>query len=259
MIKIASWNVNSIRSRVEHLGYFIKQYDYDILLLQELKATHENFPYMEFEEMGYNIKILGQKSYNGVAIFSKFPLEDVVCGIPGYDDAQARYIEAVISIPQGALRVASVYVPNGEALDSPKFSYKMEFLHHLKKHMEQLLEYEEAIIIGGDYNIAPNFLDVYNEKLDGELCFSKQERSKFSAIANLGYIDSYRAIHPHKQQFSWWDYRGGGWQYNKGMRIDHLLISPQTADKLLECEIYYDMRGLEKASDHAPIGLKLSS
>lgn len=255
-VSIATWNVNSIRSRLQHLLDWLRSENApDIVLLQELKVEDHSFPNIEIEELGYNIAKHGQKTYNGVAILSKYPMEDVLCGLPGNeDDPQARYIEALICADEHVVRVASVYVPNGNAVGSEKFAYKMGFFDLLKARMDTLLGYHEHTVIGGDYNIAPLPIDVYDpQKLDGTVCYHHDEREKIRAIMHSGYYDAFRTLHPEKQEFSWWDYRGGSWKMNHGLRIDHLLLSSLAVDNLKTCETLVDMRAAEKASDHTPV------
>jgi exodeoxyribonuclease-3 len=253
-MKICTWNVNSVKARINNVISFLKNEEIDIALLQETKCIEENFPNMEFEDLGYNIAVLGQKSYNGVAILSKYPIDEVTKHIPNFDDEQARYIEALISLDDKAIRVASVYVPNGNQIGSEKFEYKMNFFDALKTHLMDLSEYDEELIIGGDFNVALNDIDVYDPaSLDGTVCYHKDERAKMRAITNNGYIDSYRALNQDKQEYTWWDYRSGAWQYNKGMRIDYMLLNPLCFDKLENVYIATDTRGEKKASDHAPV------
>jgi exodeoxyribonuclease-3 len=252
---IATWNVNSVKSRITHLVQYIRDYAPDVLLLQELKCQTEDFPYMEIEELGYNVAAHGQKSYNGVAILSKYPIEDVITLLPGdANDDQARYIEAVISTSGKALRVASIYVPNGQSPDSEKFPYKLRFFERLHAHIRTLLRHEEILVLGGDYNVAPEAIDVFDPKsLNGTTCFHPEERARFRSLLHLGLTDAYRATNDNTQHFSWWDYRGSGWEHNKGMRIDHLLLSPGAADLLQSSDIMDITRGWEKPSDHAPV------
>lgn len=251
MAKIATWNVNSIRTRLPHLLSWLKESAPDVVLLQETKVMDDQFPRDEIETLNYNIALYGQKTYNGVAILSKFPLEDITTGIPGFEDEQARYIEAVTS----GMRVASIYVPNGTEVGSEKFAYKLDFLKYLYTHLQTLLTYDEALILGGDYNITPSDEDVYDpaqwhEKI---LC-STEERTALRSIIYLGLTDALKAAHPDKKElYTWWDYRAGAFQNNFGLRIDHLLLSPQAADCVKSCEIDKGMRTLEKASDHAPV------
>ena len=201
--------------------------------------------------MGYNCAVYGQKTYNGVAILAKSPLEDVVCGLPTYqEDSQARYIEAVVK----NIRVASVYVPNGQEVDSDAYRYKLFFLEKLRQHLEHLLTYEEICLIGGDYNIAPENKDVYDPKLwQGKVLFSQPEKQAFRSLCYLGYTDAIRVYHQGAGPFTWWDYRHQSFTADHGLRIDHLLLSPQAADKLSDCQVDRDVRGFEKTSDHAPV------
>ncbi len=252
-IKIATWNVNSIRSRLAHLLDWLRQDAPDIVLLQELKCTDDVFPAMEIEDLGYNLAIYGEKTYNGVAILSKFKLEDITRGVPGNGDERARYIEAVIALPGEALRVASVYVPNGQTADSEKFPYKLGFLDHFTAHMRTLLSYQELLVVGGDYNIAPEDADVHNPKAwKGSVLTHDEVRTRWRRIAHMGMYDAYRLCHKDGG-YSWWDYRAGAFANDDGLRIDHLLLSPQAADKLEACEVKKELRALEKASDHAPV------
>lgn len=255
-VTFTTWNVNSVRSRLPHLLEWLRSDSApDVLLLQELKTVEENFPAMEIEELGYNLALLGQKTYNGVGILSRFPLSDIRRGLPGNEaDEQARYIEAVVEAHGEVIRVASVYVPNGQAVDSDKFVYKMGFFDHLEAHLKQLLAQDEKLVIGGDYNVAPFPLDVYDPKrLDGTVCYHPREREKLRRLLNLGFYDAFRVLHPTKQQFSWWDYRGNSLKLNHGMRIDHLLLSPQATDCLSASETITWLRDKEQASDHAPV------
>lgn len=254
-LRIATWNVNSIKSRLHQLLPWLKETAPDIALLQEIKTTNDTFPSMEIEDLGYNLAIHGQKTYNGVAILSKWHLSDIRTHLPDGDgDMEARYIEAVASIKDTAIRVASVYVPNGQSPDSEKFQYKLRFLDRLRTHAKSLLTLEEMLVIGGDYNVAPAPLDVYDPKsLEGTVCFHPQERERLHALCYLGLYDAFRVMHPHTQAFTWWDYRGGGFDNDKGMRIDHLLLSPQATDRLKSCEIAHHLRAGERPSDHAPV------
>ncbi len=254
MSLVVSWNVNSIKSRLQNFFEFVDKYSPDVILLQELKCLEEAFPKMEIEDKGYNLAISGEKTYNGVAILSKSPIEDVMKKLPGDDnDLQARYIEAFTC----GMRVASVYVPNGQEVGSDKFQYKLRFFDRLNNHIKTLRKLDERLVIGGDYNVAPEEIDVYNPKgLNGSVCFHPEERKKFRMLINNDMADSFRIIHPNKQEFSWWDYRSGAWEQNKGMRIDQILLCPQSCDRLLEAGVYSEIRGQQKASDHAPIFCK---
>lgn len=255
-LTLATWNVNSIRMRLPLLLDWLRRENPDIVLLQETKTTNDQFPREEIETLHYNIALCGQKTYNGVAILSKFPLEDISCGIPGFEDDQARYIEAVTH----GIRVASVYVPNGMAVDSEKYKYKLDFLTHLYHHTQTLLTYDEAFVLGGDFNIAPTDRDVYDpQEWHEKILCSTPEREKLRTLLYLGLTDALRATHPHeKELYTWWDYRGGAWQNNCGLRIDHLLLSPQAADHLQNTLVDKKMRSLDKTSDHAPVGCVLT-
>jgi exodeoxyribonuclease III len=265
-IKIASFNVNSVKARLPRLLEWLKNSQPDVVLLQELKCVEEAFPFEALFDAGYNAAVMGQKTYNGVAILSKFKIEDVVKGLPclGEElDEQARYIEAVIPIKNSAIRVASIYVPNGggdllpnETLEnSKKFLYKLNFYDRLKAHLSSVLTYDEIQIFGGDFNVANEAIDIFDPKgFEGQILFHPLERQKFRSLLNLGLIDSYRATNQNQQAFSWWDYRGGGWQHNKGARIDYLLASPLAADKIVAASIEdKGVRDQEKASDHCPV------
>lgn len=251
---IVSWNVNSVKMRLEQLIELIKQHSPDVILLQETKSTNETFPRMEIEDLGYNIAIHGQKTFNGVAILSKSPLEDVETN----DGEQARLIEAFTTAKGVGIRVISAYIPNGQEVGSDKFKYKMQFFEMLKNKFDKLLQYNENLIVGGDFNVAPEAIDVYNHKgLYGTVGHHQDEIDWFRTYLDQGFSDSFRRCHPNKQEFSWWDYRSGSWQHNKGMRIDHIITSPKATDLLEDAGVYSDFRALPKASDHAPIFCKL--
>lgn len=260
-LTIATWNVNSVRQRLPHLLAWIADNQPEVLLLQETKCVNESFPAMELEELGYNLALHGQKTFNGVAILSRYPLSDIITTLPGEDsDDHCRYIEAVVSLPSGgAARMVSVYVPNGQAVDSDKFPFKLRFFDRLRAHVGELLSYEEMLVIGGDYNVAPDAIDVFNpKKMAGQICFHPEERAKFRMLVNLGLYDAFRLKHPAAQEFSWWDYRAQQFERNEGLRIDHLLLSPQAADRLEECAIDSAPRRAEKPSDHAPVWARFS-
>lgn len=256
MMNVVTWNINSIRVRLPSLLSWLKETGPDIVLLQETKATDDQFPREDIEDLHYNIATYGQKTYNGVAILSKFPIDDVTQGIPGFEDDQARYLEAVIK----GIRVASVYVPNGMAVGSDKYAYKLDFLNHLYTHVQTLLNHEEAFLLGGDFNVAPQDEDVYDpQEWHEKILCSTPEREEFRSLIYLGLTDALRALHPQeKDLYTWWDYRGGAWQNNEGMRIDHFLLSPQATDHLTNAFVDKSVRSFEKASDHAPVVCQLS-
>ena len=259
-MKIVTWNVNSIKARLSIVVNWLRENTPDIVLLQEIKCENSAFPSEVFEDLGYNIALHGQKTYHGVAILSKFPIEDVVRGLPDFEDPQSRYIEALV----GSVRVASIYVPNGQEVGSDKFYYKLNFYQKLKAHMKKSLEAKEIAVWGGDYNVAPFLADGPNEEaFKGEkILTSLKEREAFRELLWLGLTDAIRVQYPEgtpqgEHLFSWWDYRANSWAQNKGFRIDHLLLSPQAADRFESAGIESETRALEKASDHAPVWVKL--
>ncbi|MFH1803612.1 MAG: exodeoxyribonuclease III [Pseudomonadota bacterium] len=253
-MKIATWNVNSIKARLPNILEWLHDASPDIVLLQETKTVDEGFPAMEIGDMGYNIALHGQKTYNGVAILSKYPIEDVERGLPGNDDDdQARYIEALIASPD-PIRVASIYVPMGTEVGSEKFAYKLNFLDRVITRFETIFASGEAAVMGGDYNITPDDDDVYDpEKLHETVLCSTIERKKLRTMMNIGYTDAFRTFNTAGHQYSWWDYRAGAWNKDNGLRIDHLLLTPAAADRLSASGIDRDPRAKEKASDHTPV------
>jgi exodeoxyribonuclease-3 len=250
-VKIATWNVNSIRARLPVALEWLDAARPDIALLQETKVMDGQFPAEPFEERGYNVAAVGEGGRNGVAILARRPIEDTTRGLPGDpEDGEARYLEAMV----GDVRVISVYVPNGTALSSPRFAFKLAFLERLKAHAERLLGYEEALVIGGDLNAAPYPIDVFDaEKLDGTICYHPAERARLRAILHLGFYDAYRIAEPRTVAYSWWDYQGRSVRANQGLRIDHLLLSPQAADRLETCAIDKQLRTVRSPSDHVPV------
>jgi exodeoxyribonuclease III len=255
-LRIATWNVNSIRQRIAPLLSFLKESAPDVLCLQELKCEDEAFPRLEVEDAGYNVVLHGQKTFNGVAILSRHPIEDSIIGLPGFDgEVQSRYIEAVISDGAGgALRVASIYAPNGNPPDTPKYAYKLSFMEALTRHAAALLRLEETTALVGDYNVIPQERDAHDPAAwAGDALFLPQSRTAYRRLLNLGYSDALRAATDEGGLYTFWDYQAGAWQKNKGVRIDHLLLSPQAADRLARVEIAKAMRGGDKPSDHAPI------
>ncbi len=262
-LKLATWNINSLKVRLPLVQSWIHTHSPDILLLQEIKCTEDTFPKTLFEDLNYYCAVYGQKAFNGVAILSKFPLEDIQKGFPNLSSSQgleeARYISALVSLPTAALRVASVYVPNGQSVDSLKYQEKLLFLKRLREIMKDLLTYEEILCLGGDYNIAPTDQDVYDPKgwQDHILC-SVSERRAFDALLNLGYSDAFSQKHPCKEGFTWWDYRNQSFFKNHGARIDHILLSPQACDALLKCWIDTEPRAQPVPSDHTPLLVELN-
>lgn len=248
---IASWNVNSIRARLPHILDWLKENQPDILCLQELKCTEQDFPFLEIEELGYKANIFGQKAFNGVAFITKHNLSDISYNLPNYSDEQSRYIEA--SIDNKAI-LASIYLPNGNPLDSEKYDYKLTWMDHFIDHCQNLLKSEKPIILCGDYNIIPENQDVYDPKgWQNDALFHIKTRKKYRKLYSLGFIEAYRSLNPGTEEYTYWDYTKRSWQNNYGIRIDHFLLSPQAADLMDKCYIDKTPRAKEKASDHTPI------
>jgi exodeoxyribonuclease-3 len=260
-MKIATFNVNSIKARVDTVLTWFKQAEPDVALLQEIKCETNAFPALEFEAMGYTCAILGQKSYNGVAFISKHKIEDIVEGLPGDDaDDHARYIEGVVSTKGGAVRVASIYAPNGNPADSEKYPYKLKWMERLIARAKSLLAHEEMLVLGGDYNIIPTAEDCYDPRVwVNDALFKLETRRTYRQMLNLGLTDAFRACNAKPRQYTFWDYQAGAWQKNNGIRIDHLLLSPQAADRLKTCAIDQHTRAWEKPSDHVPIWCELDA
>jgi exodeoxyribonuclease-3 len=258
-LRIATWNVNSVKSRLPHLLDYLREASPDVLCLQELKCVAEAFPRAEVEELGYTVAAHGQKTYNGVAILAKRPFE-VTSGLPGDpDDEQARYIEAVVPGETGIVRVASIYCPNGNPVGTDKYSYKLAFMDRLIAHARALLKHEEPLVLAGDYNVIPEPRDAKDIALwRDDALYLAPSREKLRALTALGLTDALRASTDAGGLYTFWDYQAGAWQKNNGIRIDHLLLSPQAADRLASVTIDKEMRARERPSDHVPIGVDLS-
>jgi exodeoxyribonuclease-3 len=259
-LKIATWNVNSIKARLEPALTWLKQAQPDVVALQEIKTVDENFPREAFEALGYNCAVHGQKSYNGVALLSKRPMEDVTPRLHGDEaDDHARYLEAVIGGENGTVRLATIYAPNGNPWPGPKFDYKLAWLERLRLHAKRLLRNEEPVVLMGDYNIIPEDKDAAKPKnwLKDAL-FQPESKAALRRIEHLGYTDAFRALHPEGGHYTFWDYFGS-WERNNGIRIDHLLLSPQALDRLKNVGIDKEVRGAsEKPSDHVPVWIQLA-
>jgi exodeoxyribonuclease III len=258
-VKIATWNVNSVRQRTEHLLRYLRDVQPDVLCLQELKCVDAAFPFMEIETEGYNAAVHGQKGFNGVAILAKAPIE-VARGLPGDpDDEQARYIEAVVPNRDGIVRVASIYLPNGNPPQTEKYSYKLAFMDRLFAHAKYLLTLEEPLVLAGDYNVIPTPRDAADPAAwEGDALFLPQTRARFRCLLNLGLTDALRATTDAASLYTFWDYQAGAWQRSKGIRIDHLLLSPRAADRLIEVTIDKERRSENKPSDHVPVEIALA-
>ena len=257
-MRIATWNVNSVNARLETVVRWFEEARPDVACLQEIKCVDEKFPAEAFERLGYNIAVHGQKTYNGVALLSKSPLEDVRRGLPdGEGDDHARYIEAVVSGPQ-PVRVASIYLPNGNPISTEKFAYKLAWMDRLRRHVESLLAFEEPLALVGDYNVIPEERDAENPKNWVEdALFQPQTRAAFRGLKWLGLTDAYLQADGAPGAYTFWDYQAGAWQRNNGIRIDHALLSPQAADRLRGVSIHRDVRGWDKPSDHVPLMIEL--
>jgi len=254
-VKIATWNVNSAKARLPVVTDWLRAVSPDVALFQEIKCETDAFPRAVFEDLGYHVTAVGQKSYNGVALLSKQPAEVTLTRLPGEpEDEQARYVEATV----GGYRIASLYLPNGNPVGTEKYPYKLRWMDRLTAHARSLLDAELPFVLGGDYNIIPEPRDVYDPVgWQEDALFRLESRAKFRELLNLGLTDAYRALHDDAKAYTFWDYQAGAWPRDLGLRIDHFLLSPQAADRLIDCTIDRRPRGAEKASDHTPVILEL--
>ena len=255
-MKIATWNVNSIKSRLGHVLAWLEAATPDVLCLQEIKCQTADFPALEIQALGYHVEALGQRSYNGVALLSRRPFAAVRRGLAGdAADEQARYIEADID----GLCVASLYLPNGNPVASEKYPYKLRWMERLEAQAAALLESERPFVLAGDYNICPTDEDVYDPLAWREDALCRPEsRTRFRSLVHLGLTDAFRVYHAEPHRYSFWDYQAGRWNRDEGLRIDHLLLSPQAADRLAGADIDRGPRGKDKASDHTPVWCELT-
>lgn len=260
-MKIATFNINGIKARAQALPDWLDAAQPDIALLQEIKSVDENFPREIFEDRGYNVETHGQKSFNGVAILSKYPLEDVTRGLPGDDsDEQARWIEATVVGEAQALRVCGLYLPNGNPVPGPKYDYKLAWMARMQARAEALLAEEMPFLMAGDYNIIPQAEDAARpEAWREDALFRLESRSAYRCLLNLGLTEAFRSRDPRPGQYSFWDYQAGAWNRDDGIRIDHFLMSPAVADMMTDCGIDRDVRGHEKPSDHVPVWVDLAA
>jgi exodeoxyribonuclease-3 len=260
-MKIATFNINGIKARIDALPAWLDAAQPDVALLQEIKSVDEAFPREIFEDRGYNVETHGQKSFNGVAILSKRPLEDVTRGLPGdEDDDQARYIEATVMGAHTAVRVCGLYLPNGNPVPGPKYDYKLAWMARLETRARALLAQEVPFLMAGDYNIIPQAEDAATpDSWREDALFRLESRAAFRRLLNLGLTEAFRARTMGPGHYSFWDYQAGAWNRNNGIRIDHLLLSPQTADMLTDCAIDRDVRGGDKPSDHVPVWVDLAA
>ncbi|MEO1015696.1 MAG: exodeoxyribonuclease III [Pseudomonadota bacterium] len=257
---IATYNVNSINARLPRVLEWIDDAAPDVVVLQEIKCVDEKFPALEFEDRGYNVAVHGQKTYNGVALLSKYPVEDLVKGLSGdASDDQARYIEALVTPDDAApVRVCGLYLPNGNPAPGPKYDYKLKWMKRLKKRAEKHLVHEEAFVLAGDFNVIPQDEDCHDPAAwADDALFRQDTKDLFREMLNLGLTDAVRQMSPAGVDYTFWDYQRGAWEKDHGIRIDHLLLSPQAADRLTGAGVDRKTRGREKASDHAPAWIEL--
>ena len=259
-MKIATFNINGVKARIGALTDWLDEARPDVVLCQEIKSVDEAFPRETFEDRGYSVETHGQKGFNGVAILSKRPLEDVTRGLPGDDaDEQARWIEATVVGDHHACRLCGLYLPNGNPAPGPKYDYKLAWMARLEARARALLAEEMPAMMAGDYNVIPQREDAAKpEAWEQDALFLPQTREAFRRIVNLGFTDAFRVRHPGPGQYSFWDYQAGAWERNNGIRIDHLLLTPQAADLLVDCRIDKEVRGREKPSDHVPVWVELA-
>jgi exodeoxyribonuclease-3 len=253
-MRIVTWNINGIKARLGLLTTWLTQQAPDVVCLQEIKTVDEGFPRAEIEALGYNVETFGQKSWNGVAILSKHPFDEVTRGLPGDDtDEQSRLIEGVFSVEGGVIRVCCIYLPNGNPVDSEKFSYKLGWMDRLTAFTQSRLALEEPFVLLGDFNIIPAPLDAkHPENWVGDALFRPESLSRFRTLANLGMTDALRAV-SDAPCYTFWDFQQGAWRRDNGIRIDHLMLSPQAADRLERVTVHRDVRGWDKPSDHVPV------
>lgn len=254
-MKIATWNINGVKARIDNLLHWLKDSDPDIVCLQEIKTVDEGFPRLEIEALGYHVETHGQKGFNGVAILSKLRFDEVNRGLPGDEtDEQARFIEGVFSTAAGALRVVSLYLPNGNPVgEARKFGYKLAWMERLEQWAAERLALEEPLVLAGDYNVIPEPIDAKNpEQWLGDALFQPESRRAFRQLTYLGFTDAVRAVTDAGDTFTFWDYQAGAWQKDNGIRIDHLMLSPEAANRLVSADIEKHVRAWERPSDHVP-------
>ena len=256
---ISSWNVNSVRARIENIKDYLKKYSPDILLMQEIKTEDQNFPYEEFKKLSYECHVFGQKSYNGVAIVSKLKLSNVKIDLIKDKLNQSRIISGEVEFKKKKIQLINIYVPNGNPVDTDKYKYKVTWLDSLIKQLENLSKKNQNIILAGDFNIIPEENDVYNPKsFEDDALFRLEIRKKYRTMVNMGYVDAFRHFYSEKEGYTFWDYMRGAWQKNNGMRIDHFLVSNSLTNLLKKININKNPRGKEKPSDHTPIEIELA-
>ena len=256
---ITTWNINGVKARLEAALTYLRQASPDVVCLQEIKSVDEGFPAEAFQDLGYQVATHGQKGFNGVALLSKHGLEDVTRGLPGDDvDAQSRWIEALVPFGKDMLRVASIYLPNGNPIGTEKFTYKLAWMRRLESHARARLEEETPLVLAGDFNVIPEPVDAKRPKAwVNDALFQPESRSAFRALSYLGLTDAIRACHPQTGVYTFWDYQAGAFQKDDGIRIDHILLSAQAADRLASAGVDRQVRAQEKPSDHVPVWAEL--
>jgi len=256
---ISTWNVNSVRARIDNIQNYLKKFSPDIVVMQEIKTEDKNFPYDVFKKLSYECYVFGQKSYNGVAIVSKKKLNNIKTDLIKDKLKQSRIISADIEFKKRKIQLVNIYVPNGNPVDTDKYKYKVNWLNSLIKQLELSSKKNENIILTGDFNIIPDDEDVYNPKgFEDDALFRLEIRKKFRTIINMGFVDVFRHFYPNKEGYTFWDYMRGAWQKNNGMRIDHFLVSNSLINLIKKININKDPRGKEKPSDHTPVEIELA-
>lgn len=259
-MKIVTWNINGIRARIEGALAYVREAKPDVLCFQEIKTVDEGFPTEAFADLGYTVATHGQKGFNGVALLSLHGLEDVTRGLPGDEtDAQSRYIEATVTQGRLSVRVASIYLPNGNPIGTEKFSYKLAWMDRLQAHARALLASEMPVVLAGDFNVIPDPQDAKRPAAwVNDALFQPESRAAFRTLEHAGYLDAIRATHPEPGIYTFWDYQAGAWQKDDGIRIDFQMLSPQAADRLTATGIDRFTRSWEKPSDHVPVWTELA-
>ena len=253
-MKISTWNVNSIRARIDNVSSYLKKNNPDILLLQEIKTENKNYPHEVIEKLGYTSYVNGQKSYNGVAILSKKKITKVNNFLDGDKIKQSRFISTDVKINEKIIELINVYVPNGNPVDSEKYFYKIDWLNLLIKYLEKRLKKNTSIIVCGDFNVIPDHLDSYDaDKYINDALYRLEIRKIYRRLINIGFVDVFRKFNKKENQYTFWDYMKGSWQKNNGLRIDHILVTNFLADQIKKVEIKSKIRSQTKPSDHVPV------
>jgi len=258
-MKVATWNINGVKARLDSALAYLRQAAPDVICLQEIKCVDEAFPKAAFEDLGYNVAVHGQKGFHGVAILSKLPFDEVAARLPGHEgDDHSRYIEATVSAKGGVLKVGSLYAPNGNPIGTDKFAYKLGWLKRLQEHARTLLAEELPLVLAGDYNVIPEPADAKRPAAwQTDALFQPESRAAYRTLVNTGFTDAVRLCHPEPGLYTFWDYQAGAFQKDDGIRIDHLLLSPQAADRLVSAGVDRFTRAWEKPSDHVPAWVDL--